>query len=143
MLWDNHNYEATASRQWDTLFPRNKGRISLDDSGRQFQVAMYSHLECVNKIRLALVEARDLLKGTSLTPTSPPFQAREEIDACFGQIRQAVLCAGDFTTNPTVLTFTNDSLEKFDIDTVEVGTYHRCRDWTANFESASLEYYGI
>jgi len=123
LRWEEINYKLQDSNHWQSLFPTNWNHIHLDNStDAEVQIAMYSQLDCLNKIRIELLTLQDPAH------TAPPVQTLEETDTCFGQIRQAILCAADITLEPTLPFYIGDHYE---ISATGLEEYHRCYDWTA------------
>lgn len=111
------HYDISKDAEWATLIPSNRGRVRLGSPQQEFDIALYSDLQCLDTIRAAFVQMRD---GSSIR--SP------EAEHCLGIIRQAILCTGDITLEPATLVCngeegcTNAEATGDNVD-------HRCRNW--------------
>ncbi|KAJ6535096.1 hypothetical protein B0H19DRAFT_1383331 [Mycena capillaripes] len=114
------HYNIVNEAEWATLIPANRGRVrlGLGDAKEEFDVAMYSDLECLDTIRAAYVSMRD---GARV-----PSPAAE---ACLGHIRQAILCTADITLEPAHLICKDGECPLS--SAVATGQFvdHKCSDW--------------
>jgi hypothetical protein len=81
------HYNIANPAEWATLIPPNQGRVTLGE--QEFDVAMYTDLQCLDTIRAAYVQMRD---GSSVRS--------EAAEACLGHLRQAILCTADIRWSP-------------------------------------------
>ncbi|KAJ6632227.1 hypothetical protein B0H10DRAFT_1723479, partial [Mycena sp. CBHHK59/15] len=108
-------YNIANANEWATLLPPNQGRVRLGSAQQEFDIAMYTDLQCLDTVRAAFVQMRD---GASV-----PSVAAEE---CLGQIRQAILCTADITLEPTTIACRGGECAP-----AASGEHvdHRCRNW--------------
>ncbi|KAJ7127867.1 hypothetical protein C8R44DRAFT_778931 [Mycena epipterygia] len=113
------HYNIANETEWATLIPPNHGRVRLGAAQEEFDVAMYTDLECLDTIRAIYVQMRDGAQVRS-----------EAAEACLGQIRQAILCTADITLEPTHIICKEDG-ECLLSGAVASGQFvdHKCRDW--------------
>ncbi|KAJ7440293.1 hypothetical protein B0H11DRAFT_545345 [Mycena galericulata] len=112
------HYNIIDDAAWGTLVPPNRGRVKLGE--QEFDVGMYTDLECLDTIRAAYVQMRDGAQVRS-----------EAAEACLGHLRQAILCTADITLEPAEVICRDDG-ECPVSGAVASGEFvdHRCRDWT-------------
>ncbi|KAJ7661183.1 hypothetical protein B0H17DRAFT_327998 [Mycena rosella] len=112
------HYDIANDAEWATLIPSNHGRVKLGEAQQEFDVGMYTDLECLDTIRAAYVDMRDGARMRS-----------EAAEACLGQIRQVILCTADITLEPTHI-ICKDRVCPLS-GTVATGEFvdHKCRDW--------------
>ncbi|KAJ7654238.1 hypothetical protein B0H17DRAFT_886955, partial [Mycena rosella] len=117
-LFGKH-YNIANDADWATLVPSNHGRVRLGAAQEEFDVAMYTDLECLDTIRAAYVVMRDGARVRS-----------EAAEACLGQIRQAILCTADTTLEPADVICKDGKCPAS--SAVATGEFvdHKCRDWT-------------
>jgi len=145
-----HRYSLTSASDWGSLFPAGNGWVRLGPDGRQFAVSMYHQLHCLNAMRHALVQAREVAglhfddpssvkeQGNATSHThgrrarmllpETPLQAFSHADHCFNYLRQAILCAADTTIEASQQTKRPDG--KSDAGASGMGMTHTCKDWT-------------
>ncbi|KAF9461368.1 hypothetical protein BDZ94DRAFT_1263860 [Collybia nuda] len=116
-LFGKH-YDITKDEEWATLVPENHGRVRLGSAQQEFDVALYSDLQCLDTIRIAFVKMRD---GSSVR--SP------EAERCLGIIRQAILCTADITLEPATLVCQDSEVECTRAEATGDNVDHRCRNW--------------
>ncbi|KAJ7487018.1 hypothetical protein FB451DRAFT_775893 [Mycena latifolia] len=111
------HYNIENDTDWATLTPPHYGRVKLGE--QEFDVGMYSDMECLDTIRAAYVAMRG---GAQLRS--------EAAEMCLGQIRQAILCTADPTLERTTI-MCKDGVCPLD-GAVATGNHvdHKCRDWT-------------
>jgi len=147
-----NRYALTSSSDWGSLFPAGNGWVRLGPDGRLFAVSMYHQLHCLNAMRHALVQAREVAglhfydpesstdpvngnatmhmhgkRARKLHPETP-LQAFSHADHCFNYLRQAILCAADTTIEASQPKVRPDG--KNDSGASGFGMTHTCRDWT-------------
>ncbi|KAJ7302446.1 hypothetical protein DFH08DRAFT_945649 [Mycena albidolilacea] len=112
------HYNITNDAEWATLIPPNQGRVRLGAEEEEFDVAMYTDLQCLDTIRAAYVRMRD---GSRV-----PSPAAE---ACLGHVRQTILCTADITLEPAWVTCKDGECPVS--SAVATGEFvdHKCRDW--------------
>lgn len=92
--------------------------MRLGAAQEEFDVGMYTDLQCLDTIRAAYVSMRD---GARV-----PSPAAE---ACLGHVRQAILCTADITLEPAHLVCKDGECPLS--SAVASGQFvdHKCRDW--------------
>jgi hypothetical protein len=126
LRWDQQNYGLHNSDHWQTLLPPNWNRLRLGNSNTRTELAMYSQLQCLNTIRVAIITLSDPTLMANATQST-----WSNAESCFGQVRQAVLCSADITLEPTFRKYPKVSEDWYAISTTGIGEYHRCYDWAA------------
>ncbi|KAJ7457394.1 hypothetical protein FB451DRAFT_1047399, partial [Mycena latifolia] len=113
------HYNIANASEWATLVPPHHGRVKLGSPQQEFDIAIYSDIECLDTIRNAFITMRD--------GSGAPSKAAEE---CLGQIRQAILCTADLTLEPAVVVC-EDASQMTECDNISSGEHvrHLCRDW--------------
>ncbi|PPQ74089.1 hypothetical protein CVT26_006491 [Gymnopilus dilepis] len=124
--WDDKSYILTSDSAWKSLLPHNKGINPGSQHGDNMQVALYQQLGCLDAIRLSLL---NLYNMTADDQSQPPDFSKTE--ACFGTIRQALLCSADITLEKPerFIPATNDTPPSLYI--TGLGILHRCTNWQA------------
>ncbi|KAF7358518.1 hypothetical protein MVEN_00902700 [Mycena venus] len=128
------HYNIVDGAEWATLIPPNSGRVRLGADQEEFDVGMYTDLQCLDTIRAAYVSMRD---GARV-----PSPAAE---ACLGHIRQAILCTADITLEPAwVVCKDGECPLKSAVATGEF-VDHKCRDWVQvrNYVEANQATWGV
>ncbi|KAJ6517136.1 hypothetical protein DFH09DRAFT_1195508 [Mycena vulgaris] len=112
------HYNIANDTEWATLIPPNHGRVRLGAEQQEFDVAIYTDLQCLDTIREAYVKMRAGARIRS-----------EAAEACLGQIRQAILCTADITLEPTHIICKDGECPV--TGAVASGEFveHKCRDW--------------
>ena len=82
-------------------------------TGREFNVSMFTSLQCIDTLRQALINGPDGHSGV-----------------CLNYLRQAVLCGSDTTIDAMDATDDNGNI----VGTDGVGSTHVCRDWQRVYE---------
>ncbi|KAH9830019.1 uncharacterized protein C8Q71DRAFT_799565 [Rhodofomes roseus] len=121
MTFENsEHYRATGDldtwTEWQTLthmFPQGHASVRLGPEGREFNVSMFTQLECIETLRQALIYGPNARSGI-----------------CLNYLRQAVLCASDITIDAMDTKDDDGNL----IGTDGVGSTHVCRDWSRVYE---------
>jgi len=120
LRFENSLFPITSDKHWEALFPSNYGKIHLDRfPNREFIVAMYQQLHCLDVVRVAFLQLH-------ASPSHTKVANFTEADDCMDQLLQTILCHGDISLEPAVLVL-NDG--KFVPGSKGVGVDHRCRDW--------------
>ncbi|KAJ7881918.1 hypothetical protein B0H13DRAFT_930899 [Mycena leptocephala] len=112
------HYNIVNDAEWATLIPPNRGRVRLGAGQEEFDVAMYTDLQCLDTIRAAYVSMRD---GARV-----PSPAAE---ACLGHMRQAILCTADITLEPAHVVCKDGQCPLSSAVATGQFVNHRCRDW--------------
>ncbi|KAH9931868.1 uncharacterized protein B0H18DRAFT_988312 [Fomitopsis serialis] len=100
--------------EWQTLthmFPQGHPSVRLGPEGREFNVSMFTQLQCIDTLRQALIYGPNAHSGQ-----------------CLNYLRQAVLCSSDITIDAMDAKDEKGNL----IGTDGVGSTHVCRDWSRN-----------
>ncbi|KAJ7110770.1 hypothetical protein C8R43DRAFT_1139219 [Mycena crocata] len=113
------HYNIENDTEWATLIPPHSGRVKLGEMQQEFDVAVYTDLQCLDTIRATYIKVR-----------AGENERSEAAEACLGQIRQAILCTADITLEPTHL-ICKDGVCPLS-GAVATGNHvdHKCRDWT-------------
>jgi hypothetical protein len=112
------HYNIANEAEWATLVPANHGRVRLGADLQEFDVAMYTDLQCLATIRAAYASMRDGARVAS--PAA---------EACLGQIRQAILCTADITLEPTTPECDEEKCPLSSAAASGQFVDHKCRDW--------------
>ncbi|KAJ7901281.1 hypothetical protein B0H13DRAFT_1622141, partial [Mycena leptocephala] len=109
------HYNIADEAEWATLIPANHSRVRLGADLQEFDVAMYTDLQCLATIRGAYASM-----GDGARVASPAAEA------CLGQIGQAILCTADITLEPTT-----PECDREKCAAAASGQFldHKCRDW--------------
>lgn len=99
----------------------HKGYIRLGPEQRLFAISMFHQLHCVNTFRRALVDPAN------------PIADEYHVQHCLSYLRQFFLCGADDTLEP------HDFLTR-DYAFARVSHTRVCRDWSAVYRSAELNY---
>ncbi|KZT66133.1 hypothetical protein DAEQUDRAFT_696094 [Daedalea quercina L-15889] len=102
--------------EWQTptqAFPQGRPAVRLGPTGREFNVSMFTQLQCIDTLRQALIYGPDAHSGK-----------------CLNYIRQAVLCGSDTTIDAMDAKDENGNV----VGTDGVGSTHVCRDWSRVYE---------
>ncbi|KAJ7193092.1 hypothetical protein GGX14DRAFT_479101 [Mycena pura] len=123
------HYNITVAEEWATLIPPRRGHVRLlrgdaEAEPVEYGVGMYADLACLDTIRASFVRMRD--HGVE--------EANPESEACFGHIRQAIMCTADVTLEAArVECHEEDGKTVCPPDSAVLTgerVDHRCRDWT-------------
>ncbi|KAJ7302454.1 hypothetical protein DFH08DRAFT_977874 [Mycena albidolilacea] len=112
------HYNIVNDAEWATLIPSNHGRVRLGVDQKEFDVAMYTDLQCLDTIRAAYVSMRG---GSHVA-----FSAAE---ACLGHIRQTILCTADITLEPAWVICKDGECPLSSAAATGEFVDHKCRDW--------------
>ena len=82
-------------------------------TGREFNISMFTALQCIDTLRQALINGPDAHSGV-----------------CLNYMRQAVLCGSDTTIDAMDAVDENGNV----VGTDGVGSTHVCRDWSRVYE---------
>jgi hypothetical protein len=128
------HYNIANEAEWATLIPANHGRVRLGADLQEFDVAMYTDLQCLATIRAAYASMRDGARVAS--PAA---------EACLGQIRQAILCTADITLEPTTPECDEEKCPLTSAAASGQFVDHKCRDWVQvrNYVEDNQKMWGV
>jgi hypothetical protein len=104
---------------WDSLFGSHKGFVRLDASSNPFEPSVYHQLHCLNGLRNIFMQPG----------WADNKNTNWHVNHCLNYLRQAILCNGDTTLEPSFLYRLKNG--KYAPAAHGTGVVHECRDWTA------------
>jgi hypothetical protein len=108
---------------WQSMFPRSSGFLTLGPNDKMFYVSMYHQLHCVAILRQGYVTA----KAGALVWPGNGTRIEHHVVHCLAYLREMALCHADPTLEIGELILL-DGRKQHGID--GTGIAHRCRDWT-------------
>ncbi|KAI0311939.1 hypothetical protein OF83DRAFT_706438 [Amylostereum chailletii] len=112
----HYQLDASSDDEWSALAP-GEGLIDIHGDGKQYSIALFHQLRCLNLIRVDLGHIQ--AGGDAVSPS--PIRRH-----CFNYLRQSALCHSDLNL---------DSVTE-DNDVRGLHTY-ACRDWSMVYEAVA------
>lgn len=109
-----------ADEDWESLMPDgyHYGFIRLNSSSKPLEPSIYHQLHCLNTLRKIYMEPG----------WASDDQKSWNVRKCLNFIRQAILCNGDITLEPSFEYTLDDGRHVPGAHGMDVA--HKCRDWT-------------
>jgi len=102
--------------EWDTIFPRGGGFVSIGPDQRVFGFSMYHQMHCLIRIRDAILDHEN-------TP---------HVHHCLNYLRQLILCDANPTLEKVIMEISDRA--------VDLRKERVCRDWSKVWEVAEEGY---
>ncbi|KZV68914.1 hypothetical protein PENSPDRAFT_581724 [Peniophora sp. CONT] len=123
---DDQLYGLHEDSEWESLFPRGNGWLTLGPNNTMWVLSMYHQMHCLSVLRHAYVAAKS---GTLVyTPGGNGTGVEHHTNHCLTYLREFILCNADTTLEESYLIVHENGFKEHGATGMDM--VHRCRDWT-------------